>query len=59
MTKQDFIVLGKYIASTDPEMFSQLVAIYKTRSLAKLGEKMSQLDPEMSESILADAKAGA
>ena len=59
MTNKDFTLLGKYIASTDPEMFKQLVAIYNTRSLVKLGERLSQLDPEMAESILADAKAGA
>ena len=58
MTKQDFTLLGKYIASNDPEMFKHLVAIYNTRSLVKLGEFLSQLDPEMAESIFEDAKAG-
>lgn len=56
MTKQDVLLLGKYIAHTDPEMFDQLAAIYNTRAISKLGEKLSQLDPEMAESILADAK---
>lgn len=58
MTKQDFTLLGKYVASNDPEMFKQLVAIYNTRSLVKLGERLSQLDPELAESVLQDIKAG-
>jgi hypothetical protein len=59
MTIKDFTTLGRYIKTNDPEMFDQLTAIFETKSMVKIGEKLASIDPEMAEQILTDVKAGA
>jgi len=59
MTNQEFKLIAKYVATTDPEMFDSLVAHYKTKSLTAIGKLIYSIIPETAESLLEDAKAGA